>query len=146
VSNQASARVEERLAAMDEGTARVMERMGEIAAEVERARPSLDAVEAALRSASDRIAGIDERAAKAWAAAAEQVNQRLEKVVSAAPVSGGMSGDAVALLRRIAGGVEASRPPSPVMLATLPLLGTLGALAIVYALAQVPRVLAFFGL
>lgn len=148
-SGQAAAAVEERLKAIGVGTTQVLERMGDVAAGVEIARPAIAQLEAALRTATDRIAGIDERAAQAWAAAAEQIQQRLEKaVVSSGPspaAGGGTSPDAVALLRRIASGVEASRPPSPVMLATLPLLGMLGALAIVYALWQVPRVLAFFG-
>jgi methyl-accepting chemotaxis protein len=153
VSGQAAAAVEERLAAIGLGTMQVRERMDGIADEVERARPALETMEVALRSATDRIAGIDERAAKAWAAAAEQINTRLEKI-AAAPAAvatsgggGGMSADAVSLLRRIATGVEASRPPSPVMLATLPLLGTLGAIAIVYVLWEgVPRLLALFGI
>lgn len=148
-SGQAAAAVEERLKAIGVGTTQVLERMGDVAAGVELARPALAQVEASLRSASERIATIDERASKAWAAAAEQVQQRLEKLVTAQGASvspGGMSPDALSLLRRIAAGVEASPPPSPVMLATLPLLGMLGALAIVYALWQgVPRVLAFFG-
>jgi hypothetical protein len=153
VSGQAAAAVEERLAAIGLGTMQVRERMDGIADEVERARPALETMEVALRSATDRIAGIDERAAKAWAGAAEQINTRLEKI-AAAPAAvatsgggGGMSADAVSLLRRIATGVEASRPPSPVMLATLPLLGTLGAIAIVYVLWEgVPRLLALFGI
>lgn len=148
-SGQAAVAVEERLKAIGAGTTQVMERMGEVAAGVELARPALAQVEASLRTATERIAGIDERASKAWAAAAEQIQQRLEKLVSSQGTSvaaGAMSPDAVSLLRRIATAAEAQRPPSPVMLATLPLLGTLGALAIVYALWQgVPRVLAFFG-
>jgi len=153
VSGQAAAAVEERLAAIGLGTMQVRERMDGIAEEVERARPALETMEVALRSAADRIAGIDERAAKAWASAAEQVNTRLEKIAAAPAAAatsgggGGMSADAVSLLRRIATGVEASRPPSPVMLATLPLLGTLGAIAIVYVLWEgVPRLLALFGI
>jgi methyl-accepting chemotaxis protein len=146
-SDVLSQRIGERLQAIGIGTTQVMERMGEMAAEVERARPALETVEAALRSAAERIAGIDERASAAWAAAAEQIQQRVEKVaVQTSGSGGGLSPDAVSLLRRIAGAVEAQRPPSPLMLATLPLLGTLGALAIVYALSQVPRVLAFFGI
>lgn len=148
-SGHAAEQVERRLSALDQGTALLAGRMDEIVGGVERARPALEQVEATLRTASDRMAAIDERAARAWSDAAEQIQQRLERLpaVQSAGGAGGLGGDAVGLLRRIATGVEESRPPSHVMLATLPLLGMLAALAIVYALwAGGPRVLAFFGL
>jgi methyl-accepting chemotaxis protein len=149
-SGELAAAVEERLKAIGVGTARVMERMGEVAAGVETARPALAQVEAAVQAAAERIAGIDERAARAWAAAAEQIQQRVEKLASpqgGAGQGGAMSPDAVSLLRRIATAAEASPAPTPMMLATLPLLGMLGAIAIVYVLWQgVPRLLDFLGL
>jgi len=149
-SGRATAQLDHRIVALDQGTQLLMQRVGGIAESVERARPALEQVEATLRAAGDRVATIDERASKAWADAAEQVRKKLETLPalqSSGGGGGGLGGDAVGLLRRIATGVEATRPPSHVMLATLPLLGMLGAIAIVYLLwTGVPRVLAFLGL
>jgi len=154
-SGRASEALHQRLNGLEEGTIHLMQRMESIAGGVERARPALEQVEATLRAAADRQAAIDERAAQAWADAAEQVRKKLEilpavqsgGVGSGGGGSGGLGGDAVGLLRRIASGVEAAQPPSRLMLATLPLLGTLGAIAIVYVLWEgVPRVLALIGL
>jgi len=149
-SGRASEALHQRLNGLEQGTVHLMERMESIGSGMERARPALEQVEATLRAAGDRQAAIDERAAKAWADAAEQVRKKLDTIPagsSGGGGSGGMGGDAVGLLRRIASGVEAAQPPSPVMLATLPLLGTLGAIAIVYVLWEgVPRVLALIGL
>ena len=148
-SGHAAAAVEERLKAIGVGTTQVMERMREMVASVELARPALGEVQASLRAATERIVGIDERASQAWAAAAGEIQQRMERLVSAPGGSAadtGMSPDALSLLRRIAAAAEASPPPSPFMLATLPLLGMLGAIAIVYVLWQgVPPLLAFLG-
>ncbi len=149
-SGRASEALHQRLNGLEQGTIHLMQRMESIGSGVERARPALEQVEATLRAAGDRQAAIDERAAKAWAEAAEQVRQKLSALPAVQPGgggSGGLGGDAVGLLRRIASGVEAAQPPSPVMLATLPLLGTLGAIAIVYVLWEgVPRMLALIGI
>jgi hypothetical protein len=143
-SGQAAAAVEERLRAIGQGTAQVMERMGQVAEGISLARPALLEVEAAVRFATDRVASIDERAAKAWTDAADRIQQRLSLSGNGAA---GISPDAVSLLRRIAAAAEDARPPSPPMLMALQMLGTLGAIAIVYLLWQgVPRLLHFVGL
>ena len=155
-SSAASERLEQSLASMGAATGQIVERMEQVAGAVKEYRPALDDLDGSLRIATERIASIDERAASAWARAADETQRKLAAMIPppvapapyAVPAGGGGGGlgpDAVALLRRIAAAAETSRPPSPLLLATLPLLGLLGALAIVFAIARAGQALGFFG-
>ena len=141
VSATASARLEEGIGVMVQGTERIEERMAAVAEAVERTRPALQEVEAAVSGAADRVASIDARAAASWKAVGEDVRRQFAEIAqaqSAAPVvqSGGspLPADAVGLLRRIAAAAETPRGPSPKLIAVSAGAGVLGAAGVAYVL------------
>jgi methyl-accepting chemotaxis protein len=145
-SGSASMRLEEGIRVLVQGTERVDQRMAAVAEAVERARPALQEVEAAVAGAADRVSGIDARAAASWKAVAEDVRREFAELARAqaavpAPLaqSGGVSplpADAVGLLRRIAAAAETPRGPSPRLLALSAGAGVLGAAGVVYVIAS----------
>lgn len=165
-SSRATERLEKGMSALVEGTGKVEARMDAVAEAVEHARPALQEVETALRAATERVASIDERAARAWAGAASEVQQQVAALaravgevqerarsLSAAPAAlpassggGGLSPDAVALLRRIATAAETPRGPTPLALAGSAMAGVLGATAVLYLLGNLDGILRALGI
>jgi hypothetical protein len=142
-SATASAKLEEGIAVLVKGTERVDERMAAVADAVERTRPALQEVQAAVAGAADRVAGIDARAAASWKAVADDVRAQFAEVARAQAAAPALSGggsplppDAVGLLRRIAAAAEAPRGPSPRLMAASAGAGVLGAAGVVYVVTH----------
>jgi methyl-accepting chemotaxis protein len=126
-----------------EGTQRVEERMAAVADAVERTRPALHEVEAAVAGAADRVAGIDARAAASWKAVADDVRGQIAELSRAQPPvhagrGGALPADELGLLRRIAAAAETPRGPSPRDVALAAMTGVLGAAGVVYVLVHLP--------
>jgi hypothetical protein len=122
-----------------DGTRRVEERMAAVAEAVDRTRPALQEVEAAVAGAAERVSTIDARAAASWKAVADEVRAQLAELGrSQAPVQSGGGGvlpaDALGLLRRIAAAAETSRGPAPRDVALAAMAGVLGAAGVVYVI------------
>ena len=152
--------VQQALDALLAGSAHAAERMEAVAASVERAQPAIGTVEELLRSVSDRVATIDQRASAAWSTAAQEVNAQLGDMVRELRANGRAAGEgssvAVAaspgrdpevatLLRRVAAAVEGERGPSPRTLALAQGAGTLAALALGYGVFLLLRTLGWLG-
>jgi len=139
-SASASAGLEEGIKVLVQGTEKVDQRMAAVADAVERTRPALQEVEAAVSGAVERVTGIDARAAASWKAVADDVHALfadLARTQAAPVVSGGGSplpADAVGLLRRIAAAAEAARGPSPRRIAVGAGVGVLGAQSVIYVI------------
>jgi uncharacterized protein YoxC len=148
--------VQRTLDALREGSAEVVARMEAVADAVGRAQPAIDTVDLMLQRVAERVTGVDERAAAAWARAAESVDGRLSAAVqtlqaaaarapSYAPAAAydGAQRDpeASALLRRIAAALEAERGPTRGQLAAAQAAGTLAALGLGYGLFLAGRAL-----
>ncbi|HEX8359182.1 MAG TPA: hypothetical protein VF613_03625 [Longimicrobium sp.] len=158
-AERTAAQVQETLAALRGGSEAVVTRMEAVAEAVGRAQPAIGTVELALLRVAERVSSVDERAAAAWAQAAESVDARLSAAVEtlqeasarAATPSFVTSHDGPqrdpevsALLRRIAGALEAERGPTRGQLALTQAAGTLAALGLGYGLYfGVPRLVSF---
>ena len=141
-SARATESIEKGIEALVTGTSSVDARMAAVAEAVDHARPAMQEVEAAVRAAAARVEGIDARAAQHWKDAADDIKAQFEALartqVQPAAAGGGLSPDAVTLLRRIAAAAEAPRGPSPKVIAASCMAGVLGATAIVFAIANLP--------
>ncbi len=149
---RATENIEKGIEALVQGTSSVDARMAAVAEAVDHARPAMQEVELAVRAAAARVEGIDARAAQHWKDAAAEVKSQFEALArtqvhpAAAVAGGGLSPDAVTLLRRIAAAAEAQRVPSPTLIAVSCMAGVLGATAIVFAIANLPGWRAALGL
>jgi uncharacterized protein YoxC len=143
-SARATESIEKGIEVLVTGTSSVDARMAAVAEAVDHARPAMQEVEAAVRAAAARVEGIDARAAQHWKEAADEVKSQFESLArtqvhpAASAGGGGLSPDAVTLLRRIAAAAEASRGPSPVRIAVSCMAGVLGATAVVFVIANLP--------
>jgi hypothetical protein len=146
-SRAAADSITEGMGALVEGTARVEERMAFLAETVENSLPAIQQVEAVVRSAADRVGEIDARAARHWKDAADEIRREFASLAVAhtaqpaqtqmlAAQGGGLSPDAVSLLRRIAAAAEERRGPSPVVIGGSAMAGVLGAAAVVYVVVN----------
>lgn len=158
--------VQQALDALLTGSEEAAGRMEAVAASVERAQPAIGTVEELLRSVSERVSTIDQRASAAWASAAHDVTSSFDAVMkelrssdgrlsrSAEGLGTGLAEatgpardpEVAALLRRVAAAVEADRGPAPRALVTVQMLGTLAALALAYGgFALARALLAWYG-
>jgi hypothetical protein len=158
-AERTAAQVQETLVALRGGSEAVVTRMEAVAEAVGRAQPAIGTVEQVLQQVAERVSTVDERAAAAWSQAAESVNARLSAAVEtlqeasarAAVPSFTASHDGPqrdpevsALLRRIAGALEAERGPTRGQLALAQAAGTLAALGLGYGLyVGVPPLVSF---
>lgn len=137
-SDHAARRIDDALQAVQAVSAQVRDQGTALVEVVGTLTPALAGVGDTVRAASDRVAAIDERAAKAWSEASQQITRQIADLprsagspgASAAP---GMSPDAVALLRRIAAAAESgSQRLTPVALVVLPMAGVVTGAAIIF--------------
>jgi uncharacterized protein YukE len=155
-AERTAAGVQQTLAALREGSEAVVARMEAVADAVGRAQPAIDTVDVMLQRVAERVSSVDERAAAAWAQAAESVNGRLSAAVEALKAAGARAAaptlaaahdgaprdpEVSALLRRIAAALEGERGPTPGQLAAAQAAGTLAGLGLGYGLYLAGRAL-----
>lgn len=154
-AERTAAGVQQTLAALLEGSEAVVARMEAVADAVGRAQPAIDTVDLMLQQVAERVSSVDERAAAAWAQAAQSMNGRLSAAVEAlqassarAAVSGAAAHDGAqrdpevsVLLRRIAAALEGERGPARWQLVAAEGAGTLAALGLGYGLYLACRAL-----
>ncbi|HEV2733570.1 MAG TPA: hypothetical protein VGV85_01990, partial [Longimicrobiaceae bacterium] len=87
-AERTAAGVQQTLAALREGSEAVVARMEAVADAVGRAQPAIDTVDLMLQRVAERVSSVDERAAAAWAQAAESVNGRLSGAVETLRAAG----------------------------------------------------------
>jgi ABC-type transporter Mla subunit MlaD len=142
--------VRETLGALLQGSEAAAGRMEAVAAAVAQAQPAIDGVEGLLRSVSEHVATIDQRASTAWSSASNDVNARIAELLrevrssngrasaevvhapaAAAPAPLARDPEVLALLRRLAEAAEAQRTPSRTTAFAYGV-GTVAALALAY--------------
>ena len=147
VSGEAAAQVETALGRLAEVSDAVERQTAALVEAVRASTPALKGVEETVLRAAERVERIDERAARVWTEAGDELTRKVMALArsgdSAAPVAagggGGLNPEAVLLLRRIAAGVETGGAArmSTGALVGLPFLGVLGGAALLYILFRV---------
>lgn len=151
-AERTAAGVQQTLIALQGGSEAVVARMEAVADAVGRAQPAIDTVDLMLQRVAERVSSVDERAAAAWAQAAERVDGRLSVAVEALQAAGARVAspaydgaqrdpEASVLLRRIAAALEVERGPTRGQLAAAQAAGTLAALGLGYGLYLAGRAL-----
>ncbi|HET6232615.1 MAG TPA: hypothetical protein VFE05_21245 [Longimicrobiaceae bacterium] len=149
-SERASRQIDEALAGVASVAEQVREQGGALADVVGGLTPALLGVGETVRTASERIGSIDERAAKAWTEASLQITRQIAELprasaadrypasgpaTSSSPTVSGVGPDGVALLRRIASAAEAnSQRLTARTLVLLPMAGVTGAALLLYGI------------
>jgi phage shock protein A len=117
------------------------EQLGSLTHAITESQPTLRHVDTMMQTALQRMEELDRKAAESWKDAGEQLARtfadRKESERSPVVASAPMSPEAVALLRRIADGVQAPRSgPSAILSAIVSLGGVLVGAGLVYAMLR----------